>query len=99
MNTLTAIYISPHAWLIDMSNTDALIENELLGETDAIGHRISIRGDLPDQAYNDTLIHEILHAIIATSGLNARLDDEEDVVSTITPYLLGIMHTLPGLLR
>jgi hypothetical protein len=42
----------------------------------------------------EVLMHEILHAICFTSGLTGKLDtsQEEDIVSTLSPYLLDILR-------
>lgn len=43
---------------------------------------ITMNSDLNEQRYNQTLIHEIMHAVMDEAGLD--LEDEEDIVNRIS---------------
>ena len=45
----------------------------------------------------ETLLHECLHALWAVAGFTAR-DEEEDIVTRLTPLLLTLFVDNPGLL-
>lgn len=44
----------------------------------------------------ETLLHECLHALWAVAGFNAR-DEEEDIVTRLTPLLLTLFLDNPSL--
>ena len=52
--------------------------------------------DSPDYLA-ETLLHEVLHAVIFSCGLRDLGDDEERVVATMTPTLLDTLRRQPEL--
>lgn len=83
------VCIGPHRFAVlgSMDVTRRLLREGKYGETDIDSLSISIRDDLPPSLWDETLIHEIMHAAIAVSGLNSHLEDEERIVATIAPYI------------
>jgi hypothetical protein len=75
---------------------------EPLGETDADNTEITIRVGQSSCSKQNTLLHEILHAIAWESGYNhlAELtnDQEETLIRVITPWLLALLQDNPDVL-
>lgn len=72
------------------------------GNTDANTQTITVRPEMPPEREADTVVHELLHAAIEHAGLNCRgpLEDhgaEEQVVNTLSPWLLGALRDNPQL--
>lgn len=55
---------------------------ECFGICDRRDLAIKINDSINDQRYNQTLIHEIMHAVFDEAGLD--LDNEEDIVNRIS---------------
>ena len=68
--------------------------SENLGECEVDKLRIHVQVGQPPDSERDTLLHELLHACIAHSGLDRRLADdvEEDVVRSLSPILLDTLR-------
>jgi hypothetical protein len=68
-----------------------------VGLTNVAKQRIALSdGMAPDQT-RDTLLHEILHALIRMLGLIASDAKEERVVIALAPALLDALRANPGL--
>lgn len=65
--------------------------------------RIELRDDRPKMFMRETLLHEILHAVICLSGTRAVLDleteDEEKLITLLTPALLCVLRDNPDVVR
>tara|TARA_R110002051_G_C8597301_1_gene479843 strand:+ start:334 stop:756 length:423 start_codon:yes stop_codon:yes gene_type:complete len=65
---------------------------------------IQLQPDICGQELSNVLLHECLHAVIYSSGLNQAKsclkeeDDEEIVVNQITNYLIGLFRDNPWFL-
>lgn len=74
---------------------------DLLGETQNHDSTIVVRrpGQSPD-CERDTMLHEVLHATLFVSGLSHPLehDKEEELVRTLTPWLLAVLRDNPALM-
>lgn len=74
---------------------------DLLGETDANNCTIDIRAKQGRTSKQDTLVHELLHAIFWCSGykVNWALPDrdEEEIISSLSPWILGALKDNPKL--
>lgn len=85
------LLIGPHRFTIESSkgHTNRLIREGKYGETSIDDLTIYIRDDLPPTLWNETLFHEMLHAILGISGMATRLGEqlEEEIVSAIAPML------------
>lgn len=96
MTTPTRVQIGPHAYAITL---DDELAGDDFGRTDVKRLRIHVgTGQAPSQE-RDTVLHEVLHAALSTSGASNDLeyDDEERLVSTLTATLLGVLRINPGL--
>mgnify|MGYP003137272492 FL=1 len=68
-------------------------------------NKIEIQKEVDGIDYATTLLHEILHAVIYLSSLNAdggclkEEDNEEQVVNSITNYLMGVFRDNPKVLE
>ena len=69
---------------------------DLAGETDAVNLRIKVMPGVAEDFARETLVHEVLHACFAVSGLDMG-DDEEQIVSRLSPYLFDALRRSPGL--
>ena len=67
-------------------------------------NRIEIQKEVDGIDYANTLLHEIMHAIVYLSSLNAdggalkEDDNEEQVTNTLTNWLMGVFRDNPKLL-
>jgi hypothetical protein len=72
------------------SDTDReLLEAGDAGASDPLRLTIKVRSDLPAAVRHETLVHEVLHCILAVTPYTAELSeqDEERLVRTIAPFL------------
>ena len=86
--------IGPHRVRVisDPATDVQLADADLLGDSDATRLTIRIRSDLPTSVWHDTLVHEVLHHVLALTHLATSWsdDDEEAVVRTLTPHLVQL---------
>tara|TARA_R110000824_G_scaffold136936_2_gene300959 strand:+ start:340 stop:681 length:342 start_codon:yes stop_codon:yes gene_type:complete len=91
---------------IKFSNPDFITDNltDCFGQYDNRKGLIEIQKNLSNQKQINTLLHEVVHAIVDVSGLNQsgapleKDDDEEIVVHQITNYFLTICRDNPWFL-
>jgi Zn-dependent peptidase ImmA (M78 family) len=105
MGVPRTVQIGPLQWRISTSLADYSALMELESDTNAVGFThlksltISIKPDLPPSLERETVLHELIHAIIATQGgvFATTKDDEmeEAAVSAITPLLLTTLRGNP----
>lgn len=69
-----------------------LTDSEAYGLYDEKSSTIYLMEGTSNQVVQDTLLHEILHAILQAYEM-----DSEKLVRTITPALLGLLKDNPGL--
>lgn len=74
-------------------------DNELDGDCDKRRGVITIRPGLSHDAEAEVLLHEVLHAVTGSVGLDETLgaDTDEKVVRAITPTLLDTLRRNPAL--
>ena len=103
MNRPDVIWIGAFPYTVTYSKAaiDAISVDKhspLLGNTDHHNLSIIIDDTMAEQMIRDTLLHEILHAIWATSGL-IEFDDltQEQMVSTVAPQLVYVLRSNPDL--
>jgi hypothetical protein len=72
---------------------------DLLGETLNHDTRIHIKADQSPPCKRDTVLHEVLHAIVFLSGYSHDMttEGEEALVRTLTPWLLAALRDNPDL--
>lgn len=65
-----------------------------LGDTQFERLLIRVRGDMVQEVQEETLVHEILHAVWALTPLAGEVDDqlEERVVRALSPYLFPLVR-------
>jgi len=74
------------------------------GQYIARQNKIEIQEEAQGQDLANTLVHEIIHAIVYHSSLNAEggplyeSDDEEQAVNSMTNWLMGVFKDNPWLL-
>lgn len=71
-------------------------EEGQLGECDRHELTIKIKPDIPLTIFAEALKHEIIHACWSAAGLSPK-EDEESVVTMLTPYLLMARRDNPEL--
>lgn len=88
------IYVGPFDFEVKQ-----LADMDLLGETHSNDGLIDIKRKQSPANKRDTLLHEVLHAIVFHSGLGHGLshDDEERLVVTISPWILAVLRDNPAL--
>lgn len=74
-------------------------EHHVYGMTYYDEHRIVIRDGLLPIEEADTLIHEVLHAMIASAGITLPDTEEEPIVRAIASSLTGVLKDNPSLRR
>lgn len=87
------IVTGPFTWAVAWRRPE---RPDLAGETDAVNLTIKVAPGFAPDFERETLIHELLHACFAVSGLDLG-DDEEQVVSRISPFLFDALRRSPGL--
>lgn len=94
------IFIGPHDYAVSMSKKK--IDPNLFGETDNTNSEIHVHPNQSLQNKRDTLIHEILHAILFASGAKRVLgwsaEREEKVIRLLSPWLLAVLQDNPDLI-
>lgn len=88
------IAIGQTAWKIEQS---FIMED--FGRTDPMSATITLNGTQQVDQYRDTLLHEVLHAIISAYGVPmGGPDSEEAILKTLTPALLDVLCDNPELI-
>jgi hypothetical protein len=72
-------------------------EDGAYGDTDTNTLRIRVRPDLPLDLVRETLLHEVLHAVYRTAGVDSTIMREEQIVCAISPHLMDALRRSPGL--
>lgn len=93
------VHWSEESWTYQMKSRN-LRTTELLGTTDVVKEAMWINPEASDNQKADTLLHEVLHAIVGTAGIElaGSGDTEERAVSVISPWLLLVLKTNPELI-
>jgi hypothetical protein len=70
------------------------------GETDLGAQRMTVRDDLGPDQERDTVLHEVLHALLGVGGAaGLSSDEEETVVRLLAPTMLDVLRRNPVLVR
>lgn len=94
MKPPASVRLGPHRWTIRRGAIDA--DGELYGRTLERELTILLAPTVPSQE-RDTLLHELLHACWAQTGLDFEDDEQERVVGALAPWLLGALRDNPRL--
>lgn len=99
-----AVRVEEHPTIV--LDSDSPNSHAAYGSTNRASLKITIRGGgvLSEDAARDTLLHEVLHAIIGVSTMEIfHLDgghggpDEEKIVGQLAPLLLAVLRDNPEL--
>lgn len=89
------VRIGPHRWRVRRRALDD--EQQKYGRTDEQQLAITIAPWVRGSQLADTLLHELLHAIWAHTALDFDDDDQERIVRSLSPWLLGALRDNPEL--
>lgn len=94
------VQVGPHLYTIKWGSK-AVRKRGRVGEHEAETLTISIGDRVEGSQRADTLLHEILHAILSQTALDHELDHDaaESLVLRLTPLLLSVIHDNPDLVR
>ena len=81
--------IGPLVWTIVFTTEDAL-EEDCVGWLDAVNLRILLNKDRPPTALRETLIHEILHAIFFSYGIEVHVKGDSSEREEFVVNALGL---------
>lgn len=87
--------------LVEMDNAQNEAGQFLNGQTDNNALKIRIRSNNPEVKMKETLVHELMHAMMAVNGLNfERFEwDEEGFIRRTSPVLASLLHDNPELVK
>lgn len=91
--------VGPYLFTIEYRDEVSDSEPDLFGLTIPRDQRILISTRQTQLSEQDTVLHELLHAVFYTSGLFKDVDNEERVVTTISTWLLMVLHDNQALTR
>jgi hypothetical protein len=84
---------------VEWMPADEACEDGICGDWSPAKARIRIsEGMAPDETQN-TLLHEVLHAVIKVANLRFPADLEELAVTVLSNVLLQVLHDNPGLTK
>lgn len=95
-----SLHIGGQRWKVDVVGTKSkhVDGGELNGKCDYQACRIYIRSDLNEEARADTLLHELLHALLHVTGAEAVYGGDptkdEQLVAALTPALHRLLKDL-----
>lgn len=96
------IKVGPYTYDISFGKkkTELSDNSELIGETNFQNLLIWIKRG-KNVIERETLLHEIIHSIFAVSGVSNKFsyDEEELIVSSISPYLFMVLLDNPNTLE
>jgi hypothetical protein len=98
-----AVQVGPHVYAVDTSENAraALRAERMRGECRSDQLLIHIDPDLPRTIVQETVLHEVLHAVIDTTVMGELFDHDqiEKIVEGIAPLLLLVLRDNPTLGR
>lgn len=87
------IEIGPAVWTVN-----TVMNMEDFGRTDVRWSIIALSSDQHVDQMRDSLLHEVLHAIVFTYGIQMGSEEnQEAIVKTLTPALLDVLRSNPEL--
>ena len=88
--------VSPKSKRLLEHTTPVLADERSVGRCDFSKCRIYIANDINEQAREDTLLHELLHALLHVSDVGAckSIRAEERLVKSLTPHLHRLLKDL-----
>lgn len=106
MSTPTSVRVGPYTYVVKV-DADRIKELEKESNTDLYGitthgHlEIALQPDVADMVLRETLLHEVLHAVLFNTGISDRMTDkaEEHLVRALSPALFSLLRENPELVR
>jgi hypothetical protein len=106
MSTPTSVRVGPYTYVVKV-DADRIKELEKESESDLYGittHgilEIVLQPAVADMVMRETLLHEVLHAILFNTGLSDRMTDkaEEHLVRALSPALFALLRDNPNLVQ
>jgi len=90
------IQVGPYRYKVVLLAKDM---NDLYGETDSRNQMIRLHPEQARDSMADTLLHEVMHAIWACSGMHEGRVTEEQAVRGLTTWLLLVLRDNPELVE
>lgn len=97
MNPPGTIDVGPHRYRVVVDHDGLLDSDHKAGHCSASRLVIAVDADQEPSQMADTVVHEVVHALLAVSGLDD--DIEERVCLALGPGLLGVLQDNPELVR
>lgn len=91
--------ISHHDWRVRPGRVKAPEGEFWYGVTRRKKTRIDFDDTVSPSQQRDTLLHEVLHAILTDSPFRLSNDDEERAIRAVTPGLLAALRDNPDLVK
>lgn len=91
--------VGPYLFTVEYKEEVSDSEPDLFGLTIPRDQRILISSRQTELSEQDTVLHELLHAVFYASGLFKDVDNEERVVTTVATWLLMALRDNPVLAR
>ena len=106
MSTPTSVRVGPYTYTIKV-DAERIKELEKESDTDLFGMtthghlEIVLQPDVADTVLRETMLHEVLHAVLFNTGLSDRMTDkaEEHLVRALSPALFALLRENPDLVR
>ena len=77
----------------------AAVDMERVGTVHITKQRISIAKDMASDQERDTVLHEVLHALIRVINLMPKEQEEERIVVALAPLILDALRRNPNLVE
>lgn len=106
MSIPLSVRVGPYRYTVKV-DADRIKELEKESNTDLYGitthgHlEIALQPDVADMVLRETLLHEVLHAVLFNTGISDRMTDkaEEHLVRALSPALFSLLRDNPDLVR
>lgn len=87
------VRVGPHVYRVKVAKPSGL-DHDAYGVTDIGRSTITLAPGLSDSQQRDTLLHEVLHAVLDGTGWAHRLGAkrEEQLVRALAPALLAVLR-------
>lgn len=95
MKPPTTVYIAPFEYQVRFIEGDRSLEPTRIGVCDKHEHEIAVCAGLNPQMTGNVLIHEMLHAVFYSMGIEIGDDNEEDLVNRLANGLQQVMRDNP----
>lgn len=106
MTTPKSVRVGPYRYTVKV-DADRIKELEKESNVDLYGittHgilEIVLQPDVADTVLRETLLHEVLHAVLFNTGISDRMTDkaEEHLVRALSPALFSLLRDNPDLVQ